>query len=285
MDSPSLQKYYTDFQNGTNPKAYIPLVAELRRQRQFNEALDVCQQGLQNDPSSAAGRINLVRIYLDLNRLSDADRELKKLEEKGHGNATGYLQERIRCSIKLRDYSGARAALDDLLLIAPFEPLTQQLQSELAELFRHSSPEVLKPGFQKGFSKTPQAILQLLEENLSPICEVIALDFFDLRAGKFLIRQNDDLLECAIILHEEVSQSSNELGAGNVRYSLLEMDGILFFVVSRGQYILFGAFDKSVNFGKIQHRVFLILDRHLPLQVNNPQKSQTVRTKIPFSGS
>lgn len=284
MDAKLLAKHLQDFQSGRNPKAYLPVVGELRKQHRYAEALEICQQGIQSDPTSSAGKIQYVRLLIDLNRLAEANRELQKVEERGEERTLGYLQEKIRCSIKLRDITVAKEKLGLLVEIAPFELITQQLQAEVHALLMSSQTEVASPFRTQSYTKTPQAILDILMASLTPVCEIIAMDFFDLHAGRFIVRENDDLLETAIQLHEEVTQSSIELGNGMVHYSLLEMEEILFFVVRRGNYLLFIALDQGVNFGKIQHRVFLILDRHLPLKINNQNNSKVIRTNTSRGG-
>ncbi|MGF1573270.1 MAG: tetratricopeptide repeat protein [Sumerlaeia bacterium] len=273
MDAKLLAKHLQDFQSGRNPKAYLPIIGELRKQRRFTEALEICSAGIEGDPQSSAGKINYVRLLIDVNRIADANRELQKLEQKGEERTLGYLQEKIRCSIKLRDLATAKEKLNELIQISPFDPVTQQLQSEVHSLGLNTTLDSSQPSVNPSYSKTPEATLDILRESLNSVSEVIAMDFFDLHAGRFIIRQNDDLLESAIQLHEEVTQSSIEMGTGMVHFSLLEMQEIIFFVVRRGGYLLFIALDQGVNFGKIQHRVFLILDRHLPLKINKQNNS------------
>lgn len=259
-------KLMSDYRSGTNIKAYLPLSKELRRRKLTEDAYDLCREGLSQDSRSAAGRIQLARLLNDMGRFAEANRELEKAEYQGAGNAVGFLEEKARCQLQLNQLLEAKDTINQLQKIQPLATTTQMLKSELRNAGGlNSREEVSIADFQKRSFIRPEKVIDLIEKTMKPLTKLSVVDFFDTHSSKFLLREKDLLLEQAIELHEDVAKSSIELGYGNLKYTMLELLQTQFFIVSRDRYILFAAFDPDANLGKIQHRVFLILDRHLPL--------------------
>lgn len=264
MNTSEKNQLIADFRSGKNVKAYLPLVNQLRKEKNHRAAVELCKEGLSKDSSSASAHIQLARLYTDLSRYSEAMEHLEHARKLGAHQAVGYLEVLLACQIKLHAVEEAEETLGKLREIDPFSTQTQVLSSELS-LIKDEQRSETKTVLRKNQSHqlSPVDLLKVIEDGIKPLTKVLVLDLFDLNAGKFLFREQDILLEQAIELHEEVTQASTELDYGHVRYTLLELRQSIFFVVQRSRYILFAAFNPDANVGKIQHRVFLILDRHL----------------------
>ncbi len=270
LGAKELEKLDQDFRSGRNPMAYIPLSQALRRQRRFAEALDVCQRGLSTDVRSVAGRIQLARLLADTGRYDDAMQEISKAESFGAIGAMGLLVEKTRCLIKLKRLEEAEVCLRELELRNPLDPQVQVLKNE----FRTHRPSTVVHRSQDAVPLRGALVLQMdeivqgLKKQISSLGKVFAVALLDLDSGKSSVEGSDEIAEIAARFHEEASVACYELDQGLLNYGLIETSKTLVMVVQRQRRLLILGVDPQINFGKLQHRVQLVVRQHLPVEDN-----------------
>lgn len=261
------EKLQSDFRSGRNPKAYIPISQELRRRKRHGEALTVCQNGLSRDPVSVAGRTELVRILADLGRFEDGLREIEAMERGGVQAAFGLTLQKLRCEVRLNRLDEAAETLADLESQNPFEPSLGAFRSELRSAAEAAAGRRGGRGRDKSaFEVRPTGadLVRHLRTHVQTLGKVLAVALVDLENKQSFVEGDDLLAEVAAQFERETALACEELGHGRVAYGLIETRFALVIAVRRGSKLVVVATEPSVNYGRLQHRVMLLLDRNLP---------------------
>lgn len=85
-DSPRILELRRRVYNDPSSIAFAQLGEELRRAGAYEEAVDVCQAGLTRHAGYLSARVTLGRALIELDRLDDAERELRIVVERAPDN-------------------------------------------------------------------------------------------------------------------------------------------------------------------------------------------------------
>lgn len=264
LQAGEFERLQSDFRSGRNPKAYIPLCQELRRRKRHGEALTVCQAGLVRDTASIAGRTELVRILAELGRFEEGLREVEKAERRTP-DAFGLRMQKLRCQLRLRRLDDAGATLATLEAMNPMEPTLGALRAELQRAMGGavaSRAEIRKPVFDVRL--TGADFVRFLRSNVQALGKVLAVALVDLEKKQSFLEGDDHLAEIAAQFERETSQACQEMGHGSLSYGMIETHLAMVMAVRRGSKLVVVATDPGLNYGKLQHRVMLLVDRHFP---------------------
>jgi tetratricopeptide (TPR) repeat protein len=255
LSAEEFNKLQGDFASGRNPLAYLPLVSELRRQRRYQEGLEICQRGLAGDPNSVAGRTLLARILADLGRYPQALHEVQRVEASAP-DSLGLKIEKARCLIKLRMVDEARATMDWLNTVSPMDPQVQVLNPQLRQLeastsgpARASSPRIAM------LATSVEDMAKSVRTGISPVARLLALGVYDLDSGKSAVEGSDLVCGAGEALYQEVALACDELDRGEVRFLVAETSKCLSLTLRRGRRLVVVGVDPSTNYGKLHHRL------------------------------
>lgn len=267
LGAQELTKLEEDFRTGRNPLAYIPLSQALRRARRLSEALEICQRGIGYDPGSIAGRTQLIRILLDMGRYADALREIETAEKGGRAlNATGLMAEKARCCLRLRREDEARAILSELDRTNPLDAQVQLLKAELRTLSKQGDRGRVVAGtpLRTSFVSRMDEVVRALRDQVTPLGKVHTIAILDLDSEKACVEGGGEIAEVGSAFHEEVAVVCDEMDQGMLHYALLELQKALVMVIRRQRKLVVLVIDPGANFGKLQHRVQIVLSQYLP---------------------
>ncbi len=111
--------------------AFAQLAEEYRRAGRFSEAADVCRDGLVLHPDYLSARITLGRALLGLDRLDEAEDELRRVVQTAPANLAA-----IRGLAEVHERRGAwleaLAYYRTALLVVPEDPELERLISEVS---------------------------------------------------------------------------------------------------------------------------------------------------------
>lgn len=263
-----LLQFEQDFVSGRNPLAYIPLCHALRRSNNFSRALEICQRGVQIDPTSVAGRTLLARLLGDLGRYEEALREIVSLEESAP-EGMGVLVEKAKCLIKMRRLPEAERTLRRLNQKNPMDPQVQVLNRALRELQRVvalTTPVPVRRGLKRlgAPAVTTREILDELVRGTKALAKVKSLAVVPLGAGEPALEGQEGPAESAFLFFREVMQACKDLTAGSMRLGLLETDQTQLIVLVRQGNLISLAIEPSPRLGKIYHRFLTLVGELLP---------------------
>ncbi len=183
-------------EKGPGSRLFAQLAEELRKAGELDEAIRVCRDGLQKQPTYHSARMTLARSLLDSGDLSAARSEFEAVLKAAPDNilASRLLGE---CLEGLGDLAGARTRYKTTLALAPVD---KQLQSRLeaveARLAAPAEPPAPSPPMPPAipplvseatsepqfldFEESPPAPV---EEEFKPIPLVAAEESFELEAA------------------------------------------------------------------------------------------------------
>lgn len=165
---PHFREQLRRLQQDPGSRVFAPLAESYRRLGRLEEAIEICQRGLEHHPDFHGGRVALAKCYLDKQRFEDAQRELERVVHLAPENllAQKLLGEAFMAQELPRQ---ALHAFKMALLLAPCDiSLTDkvhQIEKQLAEdqptqralELAEIQEEVLEPGIPKSLeSSTPE---------------------------------------------------------------------------------------------------------------------------------
>ncbi|MEQ8821231.1 MAG: tetratricopeptide repeat protein [Sumerlaeia bacterium] len=264
LSANELAKLQADLRSGRNPLAYIPICNELRRCKRNAEALEICQQGLSRDPSSLAGRIILARLLGDLGRYQQALSEVKKVEASAP-DSKGLLIEKARCQVKLNLLAEAEETLTNLEFHNPVDPEVQKIRTQFRNV-RLASSQTAGPKAARTLTVTlsMDEVTSLIKRQLTPLGKLKTVALLDLDSGRSAIEGDAVFADAGESLYQEAAMACDELDQGLLRHVIVEIKGALMIVARRDRKLVVVCSDPTVNFGKLQHRLQLCLDQHVP---------------------
>lgn len=162
---PHFREQLRRLQQDPGSRVFAPLAESYRRLGRLEEAIEICQRGLEHHPDFHGGRVALAKCYLDKQRFEDAQRELERVVHLAPENllAQKLLGEAFMAQELPRQ---ALHAFKMALLLAPCDiSLTDkvhQIEKQLAEESPHQrsvelaeiQEEVLEPGIPKSFESS-----------------------------------------------------------------------------------------------------------------------------------
>lgn len=264
IDTRDLTRLDADFESGRNPRAYIPLCQALRRDRRLIWALELCQRGLELDGDSLAGWLLYVRTLFDLGRYDEALEVISRAQNR-FGQTAGLLVEALRCQIRLMQAAEAEATYRQLDELNPFDPRLRLLCNELRELTARSAPRhsaEVRTGLASHHDLA--RVTAALARQLEGLGKVHTIAIVDLDSSKTVVEGDAALVEAAEELYGEATIACDELGQGIVAHAMVELRGALVLVLRRDRRLVVVAVDPRLNFGKLHHRVQLVLQHYLP---------------------
>ncbi len=76
---PHFREQLRKLQEDPTSRVFAPLAESYRRLGRIEEAIEICQRGLEHHPDFHGGRVALAKCYLDKHRFQDAQRELERV--------------------------------------------------------------------------------------------------------------------------------------------------------------------------------------------------------------
>ncbi|MFM8269715.1 MAG: tetratricopeptide repeat protein [Pseudomonadota bacterium] len=76
---PQFREQLRKLQQDPSSRVFAPLAESYRRLGRLDEAIEICQRGLEHHPDFHGGRVALAKCYIDKQRYQDAQRELEKV--------------------------------------------------------------------------------------------------------------------------------------------------------------------------------------------------------------
>jgi hypothetical protein len=155
---PQFREQLRRLQQDPTSRVFAPLAESYRRLGRLDEAIEICQKGLEHHPDFHGGRVALAKCYIDKNRYQDAQRELEKVVHLAPENL---LAQRLLGEALMAQGLDSQAlhAFKMALLLAPCDvALTDkvhQLEKQIANPisasmsteFSRSSEEVFESSF------------------------------------------------------------------------------------------------------------------------------------------
>lgn len=175
---PQFREQLRRLQQDPSSRVFAPLAESYRRLGRLDEAIEICQRGLEHHPDFHGGRVALAKCYLDKHRYQDAQKELEKVVHLAPENLLA--QRLLGEALMVQGLDGqALHAFKMALLLAPCDigltdkvhQLEKQLASpvakESAARFSESPEEVVESSF-------PAFPMDEVEPELEPEPEVLA---------------------------------------------------------------------------------------------------------------
>jgi hypothetical protein len=176
---PQFREQLRRLQQDPTSRVFAPLAESYRRLGRLDEAIEICQKGLEHHPDFHGGRVALAKCYIDKHRHQDAQRELEKVVHLAPENL---LAQRLLGEALMSQGLDTQAlhAFKMALLLAPCDvSLTDkvhQLEKQIANPisaststeFSRSSEEV----FESSFPAFPMAQVEpepTLEPEPAPV--------------------------------------------------------------------------------------------------------------------
>lgn len=82
LNNPTFLRYYSRWQANPSSAAFVGVADFFREYRLYDDALRVCQAGLQQNPELVSGRLVLARIYLELRQPAEAAVQLQLILDR-----------------------------------------------------------------------------------------------------------------------------------------------------------------------------------------------------------
>ncbi|NBV50981.1 tetratricopeptide repeat protein [bacterium] len=76
---PHFREQLRRLQQDPGSRVFAPLAESYRRLGRLEEAIEICQRGLEHHPDFHGGRVALAKCYIDKHRFEDAQRELERV--------------------------------------------------------------------------------------------------------------------------------------------------------------------------------------------------------------
>lgn len=76
---PYFREYLRRFQEDPTSRVFAPLAEAYRRLGRVDEAIEICQEGLEHHPDFHGGRVALAKCFLDKRRYAEAKQELERV--------------------------------------------------------------------------------------------------------------------------------------------------------------------------------------------------------------
>ncbi len=171
-------------------RLFAQLAEELRKAGELSEAVRVCRDGLQKQPTYHSARMTLARAFLDSGDLNAARPEFEAVLKAAPDNilASRLLGE---CLEGLGDLAGARARYKTTLAFTPTDKLVQGRLEAVDALLAAPVPPPAAPAALAHATEAapaPPSVLEVeeepgIEEDFKPIPLVAAEESFELEAA------------------------------------------------------------------------------------------------------
>jgi len=142
---PLFREQLRKLQQDPTSRVFAPLAESYRRLGRLDEAIEICQRGLEHHPDFHGGRVALAKCFIEKNRYQDAQIELEKVVHLAPENL---LAQKLLGEALMAQGLDSQAlhAFKMALLLAPFDvSLTEkvhQLEKQLANPRQESLPAV-----------------------------------------------------------------------------------------------------------------------------------------------
>lgn len=262
--SREFEKLEEDFLSGKNPLAYLPLCRQLRRQKAYARALELCQRGLAGDPNSIAGRTLYCRLLSDLGHYEDSLREIQRAETQAP-DAQGLQKEKTRCLLRLNRPEEAETVLNELISRNPVDPEVQMLTTQLR---RHRAQTTVgSPSSEnevRFLRLSNREILEKLLEEMRPHVKMICCAVIPIGGGEPALEGDAMAAEAGYHYFRGVSKTCEEMEEGLFRVGLLETEKSQLIVLVRKKTLVALCIEPTAKFGKIYHRFVNVVSQLLP---------------------
>jgi len=128
---PDIKKYVKVISR--DPRAFASLANALLNKGYVEEAIDICQEGLEADPDFIAGRAVLGKCYVKDGRIDEAREEFETILEQNHDNVVALIG-LGEIYYSREEYDAAKKMYDQLLFIDPMNEEFQEMVEKIKDL-------------------------------------------------------------------------------------------------------------------------------------------------------
>lgn len=187
---PLFREQLRRLQQDPTSRVFAPLAESYRRLGRVDEAIEICQRGLEHHPDFHGGRVALAKCFLDKTRYQDAQTELEKVVQLAPENLLAQKLLGEALTAQGLD-SQALHAFKMALLLAPFDvtltekvhQLEKQLANPVMEPPLRASVERKEEVIESSFPPFPMPIDEPEEAKLDEV-EAILSDTIPLEADE-----------------------------------------------------------------------------------------------------
>ncbi|GAB4322670.1 MAG: hypothetical protein Kow0059_17800 [Candidatus Sumerlaeia bacterium] len=260
MNPDNLELLKQEFEKGTSRRAYIAYADALRRGKQLQQALAVCQQGLQTDPASLTGRSLLARIYYDMGRYDSSIEVLRGIVER----EPMALQSRmllVKALLRKRQIDEAAAECARLQELIPDDERVQLLARDIRRIKARLQQSPGSPqaevqeirsvaGYQNRIHQLKKAFAK------SPFIEDVGLLSAAPLSGPDGSVSTGGLLSGLI---EQIRKPIGEAGFGAVKTAQWELEGAIIVLYAVEDDFLYVRARPECKIGRLRYQVESVL--------------------------
>ncbi len=187
--SPRIEELQKKLDKDPDSKIFLPLAEEYRKSGMLEEAITICQEGLEKHPNYVSARVVLGRAYMDLKRTIEAQAEFEEVISK--------IPDNLKANKYLGDIyfmqGNLKSASERYQTVARLDPYNKEVASKVKEILEKlgqrnaidvppaeaadepqttSEEEQPEEPAEEREEKPPQMVIDLTEEESSlPISE------------------------------------------------------------------------------------------------------------------
>jgi len=135
---PYFREYLRRFQEDPTSRVFAPLAEAYRRLGRVDEAIEICQEGLEHHPDFHGGRVALAKCFLDKRRYAEAKQELERVVQSVPENL---LAQRLLGDSYLA-LKQTQSALHCYKMAMMLSPNDVSLADKVHQLERSGAPDV-----------------------------------------------------------------------------------------------------------------------------------------------
>ncbi|MBI5153964.1 hypothetical protein HZA57_01900 [Candidatus Poribacteria bacterium] len=178
----------------------------------------------------------------------------------------GLLVEKARSLIRLHQEDEAEAVIRRLNGRNPLDPQVQLLNSQLRTLRNAGQARTSEVSRKLGLLPPAlEDVMAAIHAQIDPLGRVLGIALLDLDSGRSCIEGEEGMAEAGQVFYEKAAQACDELDQGSVQYAVIELQKALVTTYLRGRHLLILGVDPAVNFGKLHHRIQIVLKQQIPV--------------------
>lgn len=254
MTTDDLEPLKREFESGTSRRAYLSYADALRRRKQLQKALAVCQEGLAQDPQSLTGRSLLARIYYDMGRYDSSVDMLRQIVAQ----EPMALQSRmllVKALLRRRLIDEAEAECSRLQELIPDDERVQILARDIRNVKTRigatgQSADIQDLRTAAGFQNKYHQIKKSLGK--SPFIDEVGM------LSESASHADTTGAHVALLV-EHVKKPIGEAGFGTLKSMQCEMEGAILLMYAVDEDFLFVKSRPECKIGRLRYQIEMVL--------------------------
>lgn len=254
MTPDNLELLKKEYEEGTSRRAYLPYADALRRGKQLQQALAVCQAGLEKEPQSLTGRSLLARIYYDMGRYDSSVETLRQIVAQ----EPMALQSRmllVKALLRRRQINEAEEECARLQEMIPDDERVQILARDIRNVKtkmqatgRSSDMQDMRAaaGFQNKYHQIKKAM------NKSPFIDEVGM------ISESAAHSDTTGARLALMV-EQIRKPVGDAGFGSLKTLQCEMEGSTILMYAVDEDFLFVKSRPECKIGRLRYQIEMVL--------------------------